>query len=255
MPIIEKAFRALSTTSEEEEEAVVDIEQRLWARQVQRLVGVDEAGRGALAGPVVAAAVMLPSHCVLSPLVRDSKTLSGRQRLKALEEIQRVALAIGVGMADAAEVDRWNVRQAARLAMKRAVMALPVTPDYLLVDAETVDVPVPQESLIKGDRKSAAIAAASVVAKVTRDALAEEWDEQYPQYGFAQHKGYATAQHRAALRRWGPTPLHRKTFVLRENASHVPGQLELWLGGETGQATDAEPAAATERVRGTERAT
>lgn len=224
----------------------MDIEQRLWARRIQRLVGVDEAGRGALAGPVVAAAVMLPPYCVLSPLVRDSKTLSARQRLQALEEIETVAVAIGVGMADAAEVDRWNVKQATRLAMKRAVMALPENPDYLLVDAETVNVPVPQESLIKGDRISAAIAAASIVAKVTRDNMASQWDEAYPQYGFSQHKGYATAQHRAALRQWGPTPLHRKTFVLQGEQSLVPGQQRLWPDD------DSEEAGGTDRVRGTE---
>jgi len=208
-------------------------ERRLWEAGVQYVAGVDEVGRGALAGPVVAAAVILPPGCRLSPLVRDSKSLTPRQREEALAEIRSVAVAIGIGVVDAATVDRINVRQAARQAMREAVMALTPTPDHVLGDAERLDVPIPQQSLIRGDRLSLAIAAASIVAKVTRDRQAAEWDAAFPQYGFALHKGYATREHREALQRWGPCPLHRRTFIGFLGGTAVPGQQELPFPGRT----------------------
>lgn len=208
-------------------------ERRLWADGIRFVAGVDEVGRGSLAGPVVAAAVILPPGCRLSPLVRDSKSLTPRQREEALAEIQSVAVAIGIGIVDAATVDRINVRQAARQAMARAVAALAPAPEYVLVDAERLDVSLPQRSLIGGDRVSWAIAAASIVAKVTRDREAAAWDAAFPQYGFARHKGYATRAHKEALMRWGPCPLHRRTFLRFLGEKGLPGQKELPLSGRT----------------------
>lgn len=190
-------------------------ETRLWGRGVVRVAGVDEAGRGALAGPVVAAAVLMRPGQTFSPLVRDSKTLSPQQRERALEEIEAKAWAIGVGVVEVEIIERMNIKQASRLAMLKAVEALNPPPEYLLVDAEELSTPIPQQALVKGDSLSQAIAAASIVAKVTRDRMAREWDRFFPEYGFHRHKGYGTREHREALRRFGPCRLHRLSFLAK----------------------------------------
>lgn len=190
-------------------------EARLWAQGVLRVAGVDEAGRGALAGPVVAAAVLLRPGQSFSSLVRDSKTLSPRQREQALREIEAEAWAIGIGVVEVETIEAINIKQASRLAMRQAVEALNPSPEHLLVDAEELSLPIPQHTLVKGDRHSQAIAAASIVAKVTRDRMAQEWDRRFPEYGFCRHKGYGTREHREVLTRLGPCRLHRKSFLTK----------------------------------------
>ncbi|GIU74121.1 MAG: ribonuclease HII [Bryobacteraceae bacterium] len=175
------------------------------------IAGVDEAGRGCLFGPVFAAAVILdPARPVRG--LADSKTLSPGRREELAAAIRERALAWAVATASVEEIDRINIREASRLAMRRAVEALRPPCDYLLVDALEVDWPVPQQALIRGDARVACIAAASILAKTARDALMDELDGRYPGYGIARHKGYATAEHCQALRRLGPTPLHRRSF-------------------------------------------
>jgi len=191
-------------------------EQPLWDRGLARVAGVDEAGVGPLAGPVVAAAVVLPPGTWLEGL-DDSKKLSPAERLRLFGTIRDLALGWGIGVSDAREVDRINVYQAGLEAMSRAVKALPLEPEHLLVDARRVPgFTGPQEPLVRGDSRSASIAAASVMAKVTRDGMMEEYDRVYPGYGFARHKGYGTAEHRGTLRRLGRCPIHRKSFILKE---------------------------------------
>jgi ribonuclease HII len=177
----------------------------------QRVAGVDEVGRGCLFGPVVAAAVILnPTHPVHG--LDDSKVLLPEQREILARRIQATAVAWAVGEADSGEIDRVNILQASRLAMARAVAALNPACDYLLVDATDVEWPVPQRSVIKGDARIRCIAAASILAKVKRDAMMLEFDAQFPGYGLARHKGYATPEHYEALERLGPTPLHRLSY-------------------------------------------
>ncbi len=187
-------------------------EREAWAQGLRRVAGVDEVGRGPLAGPVVAAAVILDPARRIAGL-RDSKLLTQVQREHLAEVIRAKALAIGLGEADSATIDRINVLEATRLAMRQALVQLSTPPQLILIDA--VRLPAlgcPQRAIIKGDRRSASIAAASIVAKVHRDRLMTEWDRDYPRYGFAEHKGYATTDHLAALRRYGPCPLHRRSF-------------------------------------------
>jgi ribonuclease HII len=177
-----------------------------------RVCGVDEAGRGPLAGPVVAAAVVLPRHCDI-PGLGDSKKLSARTRARLVPEIRARALAAGIGVAEADEIDRVNILQASLLAMVRAVEALGLQPDFLLVDGpHPVPSPLPQRALIGGDGRSSAIAAASILAKQHRDALMVDLGARFPGYGLESHMGYPTAAHRAAVRRLGPSPVHRRTF-------------------------------------------
>lgn len=186
-------------------------------RAAGRLVvaGCDEAGRGCLAGPVVAAAVVLPPGAAI-PGLDDSKKLSPALREALAPVIYRVAVAVAVGQCSAEEVDRLNVLWASMEAMRRAVVALPVAPDVLLVDGnrEIPNAPCAQETVVRGDGLSLSIAAASVVAKVTRDRLMTALDADFPVYGWARHKGYPTAQHYAALAAHGPSPHHRRTFRL-----------------------------------------
>lgn len=178
-----------------------------------RLCGIDEAGRGPLAGPVVAGAVILPPDLVLWYL-NDSKKVTPRRREILYEEIRREAVAFGIGVVSEQRIDEINILQATYEAMREAVAVLPETPDMLLVDAVTIPgIAIPQTGIVKGDAKSVSIAAASILAKVTRDHMMEEYDRQYPEYGFAQHKGYGTAAHMAAIRKYGPCPLHRRTFL------------------------------------------
>lgn len=176
------------------------------------VAGIDEAGRGPLAGPVVAAAVILPPK-TNHPLLVDSKQLAPVRRLEAFEFILAYAVSLGVGLVDAAAIDDLNILRATKLAMARALEAITVSPDYLLVDAISLpQVDLPQLPLIKGDRRSLSVAAASIVAKVSRDWLMETYASQYPGYAFDRHKGYPTKEHRAALARHGPCPIHRKSF-------------------------------------------
>jgi ribonuclease HII len=178
----------------------------------QRIAGLDEAGRGPLAGPVVASAVILPKDLVL-PGLRDSKKLTALQRDRFFEEINGCATAVGVGRVDPEVIDRINILKATHLAMTRALNHLTVVPDYLLIDALTLPgLQTPQKALIRGDDLSQTIAAASVIAKVTRDRLMLEYDLLYPEYHFRSHKGYGTAEHLEALERFGPCPIHRMTF-------------------------------------------
>jgi len=186
-------------------------ERALARRGFVAVAGLDEAGRGALFGPVVAAAVILPPDAPLRG-VRDSKELPESKREELSLEIQAAAAAWAVGEASAAEIDRINIYQASRLAMKRAVAGLRTSPDFLLVDALSIDVPLPQRALIRGDARSRTIAAASILAKVYRDAGMRAWDALYPQFGLARGKGYGTPGHMAALVAFGPTPHHRFTF-------------------------------------------
>lgn len=177
------------------------------------ICGIDEAGRGPLAGPVVAGAVILPKDCEILYL-NDSKKLSPAKREALYEEIMEKAEAVGVGMASPARIDEINILQATYEAMREAVDNLGVTPELLLNDAVTIpDVSIPQVPIIKGDAKSVSIAAASIIAKVTRDRLMVQYDEILPGYGFALHKGYGSKDHIEAIRRLGPTPIHRQTFI------------------------------------------
>ena len=181
--------------------------------QCDYICGIDEVGRGPLAGPVVAAAVILPKDAEILYL-NDSKKLSAKRREELYDEIQEKAIAIGIGMAGPARIDEINILQATYEAMRQAIGQLSVEPEVLLNDAVTIpEVVIPQVPIIKGDAKSVSIAAASVIAKVTRDRLMEEYDQVLAGYGFADNKGYGSAAHIAALRKLGPTPIHRRTFI------------------------------------------
>ena len=175
--------------------------------------GVDEAGRGPLAGPVCAAAVILPDGLIIDGL-NDSKKLTEKKREALYDVIKEKAVAYSIAMADEKEIDEINILQATFLAMKRAVEGLDVKPDFVLVDGNRdPKLGVPTRTVIKGDALSASIAAASVLAKVTRDRLCIELDKEYPLYGIAKHKGYPTAAHMKAVRAYGPSPAHRRTFL------------------------------------------
>lgn len=192
--------------------ALWDWERRLWAAGYCYVAGIDEAGRGPLAGPVVAAAVILPPDVDL-PNLNDSKQLTPRQREELYPLIVERAVAVGVGVADVYYIERYNILKATKRAMSLAVRNLAVQPDYLIIDALSLEeIEIPQESIIKGDALSASIAAASIVAKVRRDHIMAAWDKVYPGYGFARHKGYTTREHLMALERLGPCPLHRLSF-------------------------------------------
>ena len=182
-------------------------------RGILRIAGCDEAGRGPLAGPVVAAAVVLPPDCDYT-LFRDSKTLAPRVRVELAAHLAEIGAAIGVGIVSAAEIDRLNILRASLHAMRLAVEDLaPPLPDELLVDGKfAVPLPLAQQTLIKGETKSASIAAASIVAKVTRDRIMDELHSRYPVYNFLRNKGYPTKEHRLALLEHGPTVEHRQTF-------------------------------------------
>src|SRR5438128_4777814 len=198
-----------------------------------RIAGIDEAGRGALFGPVVAAAVILnPKRRIVG--LDDSKKLVPDRRAELPLRIREHALAWAVAEIDSSRIDAWNIYQASRQAMTAALQQLSIVPDYLLVDAMQLDVLIEQKSLIKGDARSGSIAAASILAKTHRDTRLEELDAAYPGYGLAQHKGYSTPEHMQALRRLGPTPLHRYSFApVRESncwssgATQTPLPLEI----------------------------
>lgn len=181
--------------------------------QYDYICGIDEVGRGPLAGPVVAGAVILPKGCEIL-YINDSKQLSAKKREALYEEIKSKAIAIGIGIVSPAKIDEINILQATYMAMREAISKLSVVPQLLLNDAVTIpEVIIPQVPIIKGDAKSVSIAAASIVAKVTRDRLMEEYDRVLPGYGLASNKGYGSAEHIAALKELGPTPIHRNTFI------------------------------------------
>ena len=187
-------------------------ERDLLAQGISPIAGVDEAGRGPLAGPVVAGAVILPAGIDLSVL-RDSKKMTHKARERVFAMLHDEGVAIGVGICTAAEIDEINILQASLLAMKRAVEDLPELPAHLLVDGKfTVPMELDQQALVKGEDKSASIAAASIIAKVSRDRLMVDYAEQYPAYNFAGHKGYPTKAHKALIAEHGPCPIHRRTF-------------------------------------------
>ena len=187
------------------------LERELRARGFRLVAGLDEVGRGALFGPVVAAAVVLAPDRPVRGL-NDSKLLEPERRETLAARIRDRAAGWSVAAVDAATIDCINIYQASRLAMRMAVERLQPQPDFLLVDAVPVDLPLPQRGLIHGDARCHAIAAASIVAKVYRDACIRVWDEVFPEYGLAEHKGYATPEHARALEKYGPTPLHRLSF-------------------------------------------
>jgi len=186
------------------------------------IAGIDEAGRGPLAGPVIAAAVILPATFDL-PGLTDSKKLTHRQRQELYPQICRQARAFAIGLSSAATIDRVNILQGTLLAMQLAVTRLTIPADYLLVDGiSKIPLGTPQLAIKQGDSRSLSIAAASVIAKVVRDRIMCVFDRHYPQYGFAEHKGYGTSAHLAAITRFGPSPLHRKTF--RGVREYVPSR-------------------------------
>jgi ribonuclease HII len=207
------------------------LERELHARGFQVVAGVDEVGRGALFGPVFAAAVVLSPDRPVRGL-NDSKLLEPERREVLAERIRDRAVAWAVGAVDAATIDHINIYHASRMAMRLAVTRLQPAPDFLLIDAVPLELPVPQRPLIKGDARCHAIAAASIIAKVTRDACIRVWDEVFPQYGLASHKGYSTPEHRAAIRKYGLTPLHRLSYEPVRACSLFPleydPQLELF---------------------------
>lgn len=195
---------------EERIQRMTQMERPYWEQGIY-IGGVDEAGRGPLAGPVVAACVVMPEEPLLLD-VNDSKKVSEKKRDELFELIYKNAKAVGVGIASVEEIEAINIKNAARLAMKRAIEM--ANPAHIFVDAERdLDVTMPQEAIVHGDAVSYSIAAASIIAKVTRDRMIMELDKEYPMYGFAQHKGYGTAQHYEALRQYGPCPAHRKLFI------------------------------------------
>ncbi len=193
-------FRCLGSLEQEAREAGYEL-----------VAGVDEAGRGCLFGPVFAAAVILSPDCPVRGL-NDSKLLTPARREELAVAIRERALAWAVAAADPYEIDRINIYQASRLAMKRAVLQLRPQANFLLVDAVPIDVPIPQKAIIHGDAQSHCIAAASILAKTGRDRCIARWHDVFPQFGLKQHKGYATAAHRDALARFGPTTLHRFSY-------------------------------------------
>ena len=189
------------------------IEDALYEKGIITVCGVDEAGRGPLAGPVCAAAVILPPHLEI-PGLDDSKKLSDKRRRELFPLIREQAIAYGVGLASHEEIDEINILQATFLAMERALAQLNVRPDMALIDGNREkDFGLPVQTVVKGDSRSANIAAASILAKVTRDEIMEAMAEEYPQYGFEIHKGYGTKAHMDALRQYGPSPIHRKKFI------------------------------------------
>jgi ribonuclease HII len=197
-------------------------ERNLWRTGLTRVAGVDEVGVGPLAGPVVAAAVVVPPEIRLRG-VDDSKRLTAAVREELATEIRKQAVGLGIGVVAVEEIDRLNIYRAALEAMRRAVVGLPVVPEHIVVDARRIPgIDIPQTAIVKGDTRSYSIAAASIVAKVTRDEIMREADALYPEYGFGENMGYGTATHLAAIARHGPCPVHRRSFApIRE--PRLPG--------------------------------
>lgn len=192
-------------------EKMLAYEKELYTQGIQLIAGVDEVGRGPLAGPVVAAAVILPENCKI-PGLNDSKKIPKSKHKEIYEAVLQNAIAIGIGVKDNQVIDQVNIYEATKLAMMEAIGQLDPQPQHLLIDAMRLDLPISQTSIIKGDANSLSIAAASIVAKVTRDQMMEEFDREYPGYDFAQNAGYGTANHLAGLHKLGVTPIHRRSF-------------------------------------------
>ena len=192
-------------------EGMLAYEKECYARGIELIAGVDEVGRGSLAGPVVAAAVILPKACKI-PGLNDSKKIPKSKHKEIYEAVLQNAIAIGIGIKDNHVIDQVNIYEATKLAMMEAIGQLEPQPQHLLIDAMKLDLPISQTSIIKGDANSLSIAAASIVAKVTRDQMMEEFDQEYPGYDFAQNAGYGTANHLAGLDQLGVTPIHRRSF-------------------------------------------
>ena len=194
-------------------QAMWEIEHSLFDKGYNVIAGVDEAGRGPLAGDVYAAAVILPPNICVEGL-NDSKKISEKKREKLFDEIKEVALAYAVATASVAEIDEFNIRNATYIAMNRAIEALQIKPDYVIVDGDCIkECNYPHECVVKGDARSLSIAAASILAKVSRDRKMLEMAEKYPEYGFEKHKGYGTKVHIEALKEFGASEIHRKTFI------------------------------------------
>jgi ribonuclease HII len=193
--------------------AISVYEEELWSN-AEYIAGIDEVGRGPIAGPVVAAAVILPKHCLL-PGINDSKKLSAKKRYALEPLIRQASVAWALGAVGAHEIDRYNILEATKMAMLRAVASLPIQPQHLLLDAVHLTSPIPQTSLIKGDAKSISIGAASILAKCHRYRMMEIYDEMYSGYGLAKHAGYPTKAHKEAVFALGYSPIHRKSFVLK----------------------------------------
>ena len=194
----------------------LDHENELQAQGYELIAGIDEVGRGALAGPVVASAVILthPGSLLWLGLVRDSKELDSRKRESLFDLINKEAVAVGVGIVPSQVIDSVNILKATKLAMMQAVEKLPKQPHFLLIDRVTLSqCPIPQRGITRGDKLCLSIACASIIAKVTRDRIMEEFDQIYPGYGFAQHKGYGTEEHISCLQKLGPSPIHRLYFA------------------------------------------
>lgn len=210
---IAKRKREIQKRLDEDErlEGMLAYEKECYARGMELIAGVDEVGRGPLAGPVVAAAVILPKACKI-PGLNDSKKIPKSKHKEIYEAVLQNAVAIGIGIKDNQVIDQVNIYEATKLAMMEAIGQLEPQPQHLLIDAMKLDLPIPQTSIIKGDANSLSIAAASIVAKVTRDQMMEEFDREYPGYDFAQNAGYGTAKHLAGLDKLGVTPIHRRSF-------------------------------------------
>lgn len=210
---IAKRKRDIQKRIDEDErlEGMLAYEKECYARGMELIAGVDEVGRGPLAGPVVAAAVILPKACKI-PGLNDSKKIPKSKHKEIYEAVLQNAIAIGIGVKDNQVIDQVNIYEATKLAMMEAIGQLDPQPQHLLIDAMKLDLPISQTSIIKGDANSLSIAAASIVAKVTRDQMMEEFDKEYPGYDFAQNAGYGTANHLAGLHKLGVTPIHRRSF-------------------------------------------
>lgn len=214
-------------------------EKEAWGGGARLVAGVDEVGRGCLFGPVVAAAVILDPNYRIRGL-RDSKLLPEKKREDLAKRIREHAVAISIAAVDAARIDQINIYHASRLAMLEAVSKLSTPPDYLLIDAVKIDFECPQRPIIHGDALCASIAAASIVAKVERDALVRQWDPVFPAYGLASNKGYSTPRHIASLRQYGPSPLHRQSFAPVWMASSPQEVLEFMLAEDAPAESSAE---------------
>lgn len=191
---------------------MLKIEDSLYSEGYEYICGIDEAGRGPLCGPVVAAAVILPKDKYIEG-VNDSKKLSLKKREKLYDDIKKEAISVGIGIVDVDIIEEINILNATKLAMIKAIKDLKIKPDYLLIDGnQLIDIDIEKQTVVSGDAKSESIAAASIIAKVTRDRMLVNFDKLYPEYGFAKHKGYGTKMHIEAIKKYGLTPIHRKSF-------------------------------------------